>query len=511
VTLDEAFAELGIDRDATADQARRAYLKLLKVRKPETDPQGFMRLREAYELAKEWLDNSHFFFRAPFPVVERPAIAAEPEPPGQASSVPEPPAPAEPAPAEPAPAEPAPAEPAPADDAPAPLDDAPEDTHEEEDDDDTTSQDDASFEDLLASGRHEEAAGALSRIFRVATTEMHGETPPLYDALRLLVTLHAENALSAAADLHASVAAWLAASGQEAKLLRGESAARWHLLRELASLPSTFPKMVRSAIARAMLVGDLGHARGELEAIRRQTSSVTRAAAGILRAKAPNLAGALADVLDPPPPKPASTGGGGQGSARGAWWVIALVVGLLRVVLMVGRTSSTPTYNPPSFYNPSRYAGYPWLDGGLSVPGFDAGSRAPSRRTTKLDDSRDRVRESADRTKMHAFYMLGVDGGPRRIDYEKVASDVDAVLKAVDHADCKAATLAMKTLRGRMRLTSGPSDDEIGRVEVETFERTLATYCSELSTARAPEAGAAPTPTGRSGLDAGRCGGTETE
>jgi hypothetical protein len=501
VTLDEAFAELGINRDATADEARRAYLKLLKLRKPETDPQGFMRLREAYELAKERLDNSYFFFHAPSAVVERPPIEPEPEPEPEPSSELEPPAPAETA----------PAETAPPDDAPPPQDDeepadsvpiappyAPDDTREEEDD--TPSQEDASYEDLLASGCHEEAAAALSRIFREATTKMHGETPPIYDALRLLVTLHAENALAAAAELHASVAAWLAASGQEAKLIRGESAARWHLLRELAALPSTFPKLVRSAIARAMLVGDLGHARGELEAIRRQASSVTRAAAGTLRAKAPNLAGALADVLDPPPPRPASTGGG-QGSARSAWWVVALVVGVLRVVLMIGRTSTTPTYDRPSFYNPSRYS-YPWVDGGLSLPNLDAGAYA-SRRTTKLDDLRDRVLHRADSTKMHAFYMLGADAAPRRIDYEKVASDVDAVVKAIDRSDCKAATLAMKTLRGRMRLGSGPSDDEIGRVEVETFERTLATFCSELS-AHAPEAG-------RAALDAGRCGGTETE
>jgi len=53
VTLDEALRELGVGVDATSDQARRAYLRLLKTRKPEVDPQGFKRLREAYELAKE--------------------------------------------------------------------------------------------------------------------------------------------------------------------------------------------------------------------------------------------------------------------------------------------------------------------------------------------------------------------------------------------------------------------------------------------------------------------------
>jgi hypothetical protein len=50
VTLDEARAELGIDAAATPEEARRAYLRGIKVRKPETDPEGFRRMREAYEM-----------------------------------------------------------------------------------------------------------------------------------------------------------------------------------------------------------------------------------------------------------------------------------------------------------------------------------------------------------------------------------------------------------------------------------------------------------------------------
>jgi hypothetical protein len=46
MTLDEARRELGIDASATSDEARRAYLRGIKVRKPETDPDGFRRLRE---------------------------------------------------------------------------------------------------------------------------------------------------------------------------------------------------------------------------------------------------------------------------------------------------------------------------------------------------------------------------------------------------------------------------------------------------------------------------------
>lgn len=47
--FDDALRELGVDADPGDDTVRRAYLRQLKTRKPETDPQGFARLREAYE------------------------------------------------------------------------------------------------------------------------------------------------------------------------------------------------------------------------------------------------------------------------------------------------------------------------------------------------------------------------------------------------------------------------------------------------------------------------------
>jgi hypothetical protein len=52
--LAEALAELSLEADSPHDDAsiRRAYLKGVKVRKPETDPEGFRRLREAYDLLR---------------------------------------------------------------------------------------------------------------------------------------------------------------------------------------------------------------------------------------------------------------------------------------------------------------------------------------------------------------------------------------------------------------------------------------------------------------------------
>lgn len=47
--IDEACRELGVALDAEPAVVRRAYLRLLKTRKPEVDPEGFARLRDAYE------------------------------------------------------------------------------------------------------------------------------------------------------------------------------------------------------------------------------------------------------------------------------------------------------------------------------------------------------------------------------------------------------------------------------------------------------------------------------
>jgi hypothetical protein len=52
VTLAEALTELGLEPGADAETVRRAYLRLIKVRKPESDPEGFKRTREAYETAR---------------------------------------------------------------------------------------------------------------------------------------------------------------------------------------------------------------------------------------------------------------------------------------------------------------------------------------------------------------------------------------------------------------------------------------------------------------------------
>src|SRR4051812_21230352 len=76
MTFDEALRELGIDTSATPEEVRRAYLRGIKTRKPETDPEGFRRLREAYEIVTGALSQPQM---EPDPSPEEERAEAPPE------------------------------------------------------------------------------------------------------------------------------------------------------------------------------------------------------------------------------------------------------------------------------------------------------------------------------------------------------------------------------------------------------------------------------------------------
>lgn len=74
---------LGLKADADLRSIKRQYATLLKVHRPDEDPVGFQRLREAYEQAMEWSrrEPAMTSFSQREPVVERqaPVLSLEPE------------------------------------------------------------------------------------------------------------------------------------------------------------------------------------------------------------------------------------------------------------------------------------------------------------------------------------------------------------------------------------------------------------------------------------------------
>lgn len=65
---------LGLDDDADERAIKRQYAKLLKITRPDDDPEGFQRLREAYERALSWARNradDEDDFSTPTTTVER--------------------------------------------------------------------------------------------------------------------------------------------------------------------------------------------------------------------------------------------------------------------------------------------------------------------------------------------------------------------------------------------------------------------------------------------------------
>ena len=58
MTFEEALAQLGLTDAASAEDAKRAYHKLLRAHNPEVDRDGFIALREAYECAMREVLNA---------------------------------------------------------------------------------------------------------------------------------------------------------------------------------------------------------------------------------------------------------------------------------------------------------------------------------------------------------------------------------------------------------------------------------------------------------------------
>lgn len=463
MTFDEALAELGIAADAGPDHARRAYLRLLKTRKPEVDPQGFMRLREAYDLVKGELAMREVFLRVfaearPLEVDATEPGREEPDPPpaepavedhdaGRGELAPEPPTPAEPAVGAVAAADRgAPAEEPPSVEA---------------------------VQALLDAGLHMPAAHELGRLLDAAALDARIGAPSIHLTLRILLALHAEGDLDAARTLHQRVRSWLHRSGQEARVLRGEAAAVWAVACELDTLPADLPKEMREIMARAASDGELGQAVVPLAFMQMERPAQAREVARALRTHAPVLAGAFAGALEgglKPASEPAP-----QRTSRWSGWVIAVIImAVLRLVMVVGK-SSTPTPVDTSRFTP-RVDVQPYLrlpDGGK--PG----------RIPMPPSLQQRAISRAHRLKAHADYQLA-DAGDRADNLERVSAHADRIAGALERGDCVTASARTAIVRAYYTSDAGTAGDAIGRDEALVLEQAVNTYCASITDPLAP-------------------------
>jgi hypothetical protein len=521
VTFAEALAELGIDISAGPDQARRAYLRLLKTRKPEVDPSGFMRLREAYELVKPHLSMlermraeaeaqtepeaaapeatepeaaapgtaepeaaepqatepeatasetfapetaepqatapqaTHPESTAPAPITPQstapdpitPQVPAASHPPSEpeapangraeASSPPEaiaPPPAAPPAAPEPPPAPPV--DPAPPQVAPAPSDDE-------------------GF-----SGR----ARALAHRFDLARLDPGVEAPSLFETQHLLLVLQTLAELDAARLLFDAASGWLRASGQEARLLRGDAAAMWALTREMRALPDAFSQEIRAILARAAVAGDFAQVSDELAAYRQRRPSAAQESAAHLRDRAPTLAAAVADILDPPARSPAAR------SARGSQWMWALAVVAMGLVRVFAASSSHSSSS--SSFDPSRFP-TPRFDPARVAFSFDAG--APLELVFKLQ-----ALERVQRLRAHLDYALG-DAGARQKRFLAASACAAQIEKALGGGDCPTAQKRAAEMRLFFTSDGGLAPDLDGGDQSVSLDSAVQSYCIALS------------------------------
>lgn len=459
MTFDEALAELGIAADAGPDHARRAYLRLLKTRKPEVDPQGFMRLREAYDLVKGELAMREVFLRI---FTEARPLEVDASEPGGGEPDPPPP-PAEPAEedhdaggGELEPPPPTPAEPA--------VDDVAGDRGAPAEEPPSVE----AVQALLDAELYVPAAHELGRRLDAAALDARVGAPSIHITLRILLALHAEGELEAARALHSRVRSWLHRSGQEARVIRGEAAAVWAVACELDTLPADLPKEMREIMARAASDGELGQAVVPLAFMQMERPTQAREVARALRTHAPVLAGAFAGALEgglKPASEPAP-----QRTSRWSGWVIAVIImAVLRLVMVVGK-SSPPTPVDTSRFTP-RVDVQPYLrlaDGGM--PG----------RIPMPPSLQQRAVARAHRLKAHADYQLA-DAGDRADNLERVSAHADRIASALERGDCVTASARTAIVRAYYTSDAGTVGDAIGRDEALVLEQAVNTYCASIT------------------------------
>ena len=310
MTPGDAFHELGLEDGATPDAVRRAYLRGIKIRKPESDPEGFRRLRAAYEL----LTGDGYRSAQPF---SEATLETEPS----------------------------------LNDWTEPLEtlpaDEPEETanrFEEEPGDVLDNPDEldeliGQAEVLAARGQAAEAATCARRA--VAAAE-HGLSTPQFNrrVIRLILRLQAAGALLEAEEIYDELEDFFDRAGGEATLISQSTAVMWSLVNEIVRLSDDFPQGMRAAFALAVEAEDLDTALPELARLSRLDRNTAEQAKAELR-NLPLLASAYGSLFseltvltdDRPPGRPRLA----RRSAKVLFADLLIVSGLLLGVAIASR------------------------------------------------------------------------------------------------------------------------------------------------------------------------------
>jgi len=249
VDLEEARHELGLSADATPDVVRRSYLRLLKTRKPEVDPEGFQRLRGAYELLRLAAAIGEQAVPEPSPPApESPALDPEPLAPESPPFVPF-------------------ARPIAAALAEQDLDRA-----------------------------HTLASETLDALLDVPSHPVFVEGSAMF---AVVLELWTQRRGRDARILTKKIRAHFTQTGNEARVLQGGAAAIWAILRELTALGKGFPDELTAGFARGVLEGSPEPGYQAINRLRK-TGEDLDPIRDVLRERAPSLFALYGVAMQPP-------------------------------------------------------------------------------------------------------------------------------------------------------------------------------------------------------------------
>jgi hypothetical protein len=312
VRLDEAVALLGLTSPFGPKEVRRAYLRLLKVHKPEKDPEGFMRLREAYELFST------------FEVVSPEGEPARDEPApfdAKASSDPL--------------VETAPA----GDDAGSAVDE------EASVGEPFVAVDPASLPPWQRGipADPKLAAALLCEWIALTKRDASAPAPPMASALTVLWEMLERRAFKTAGELYRAMdEQWLQLGGARGQLAWGMTQGLWEMRKAIP--PEVYAPMVRAVAAR-----DPAEAAEALRAFAEEMPASARSLQRRLASKAPQLASAFGRYLATEPDLPVHPPG-----TRPSWlklgWAVPVLFLLIRMLgsSCGGARSSDPPRPPPA-------------------------------------------------------------------------------------------------------------------------------------------------------------------